>query len=256
MTADLPGAFLNTVTDELVFMVLKGELCELMVRVNPKIYRRYMTTDKKGNPILYVQLYKLMYGLLRSALFFYRKLRAELEDYRFVINPYDLCVANKIMESGKQQTVIWHVDNLMMSHVEPDENTKLVGYLRGLYGDKMTVNKGSFHKYLGMNFNHSTPGVLSLTMIKYIDDIFEDFPELIEKTSCTPHMDNLFKVRDESEAMFLYKEQAQQFHRVVAQLLFLYCQTRRDLQTPVAFLTTRVKKPDKDDLGKVKRVLQ
>jgi thioredoxin reductase len=27
VTAVLPGAFLNTVTDELVFMVLKGELC-------------------------------------------------------------------------------------------------------------------------------------------------------------------------------------------------------------------------------------
>ena len=41
-TMDLPGAFLNTLTDELVFMVLKGELCELMVKVDPKIYRRYM----------------------------------------------------------------------------------------------------------------------------------------------------------------------------------------------------------------------
>jgi hypothetical protein len=87
--ADLPGAFLNTVTDELVFMVLKGELCELMVRVNPKIYRRYVTTDKRGNPVLYVQLYKSMYGLLRSALLFYRKLRAELEAFGFIINPYN-----------------------------------------------------------------------------------------------------------------------------------------------------------------------
>jgi hypothetical protein len=89
VTADLPGAFLNTVTDELVFMVLIGELCELMVRVNPKIYRRYVTTDKRGNPVLYVQLYKSMYGLLRSALLFYRKLRAELEAFGFIINPYN-----------------------------------------------------------------------------------------------------------------------------------------------------------------------
>jgi hypothetical protein len=54
------------VTDELVFMVLKGKLCEIMVRVNPKIYHRYVTTDKKGYPVLYVQLYKSMYGLLRE----------------------------------------------------------------------------------------------------------------------------------------------------------------------------------------------
>lgn len=142
ITADLPGAFLNTVTDELVFMVLKGELCELMVRVNPKIYRRYVTTDKKGTPILYVQLYKSMYGLLRSALLFYRKLRAELEAVGFVVNPYDPCVANRISDCGHQQTVLWHVDDLMMSHVDRRENLWLVDYLKGIYGDKMTVVTG------------------------------------------------------------------------------------------------------------------
>jgi len=33
-------------------------------------------------------------------------------------------------------------------------------------------------------------------------------------------------------------------------------QARRDIQTAVAFLTTRVKSPDKDDWGKLKRVLK
>lgn len=256
VTADLPGAFLNTVTDELVFMVLKGELCELMVRVNPRIYRRYVTTDRNGKQILYVQLYKSMYGLLRSALLFYRKLRGELEAIGFVINRYDPCVANRITEDGRQQTVLWHVDDLMMSHMSHRENMKLVEYLKGIYGDKMTVTTGVKHRYLGMDLDYSRPGVLGVTMIKYIEDIFEDFPELIEKSSRTPHTDNLFKVRDEDEATFLSEEQAQQFHRVVAQLLFLSCRARRDIQTPVAFLTTRVKRPDTDDWGKVKRVLQ
>jgi len=49
---------------------------------------------------------------------------------------------------------------------------------------------------------------------------------------------------------------AMAFHRTVVQLLFLCMRARRDIQTAVAFLTTRVKKPDKDDWGKVKRVLQ
>ena len=75
---DIPGAFLNTETDELVIMILKGELCELMCRVDPKLYRRYVTRDKKGTPILYVQLFKSVYGLLRSALLFYCKLKKEL----------------------------------------------------------------------------------------------------------------------------------------------------------------------------------
>jgi hypothetical protein len=68
VTADLPGAFLNTVTDELVFMVLKGELCELMVRVNPKIYRRYVTADKKGNPVqVHVRTFEISTVILQEA---------------------------------------------------------------------------------------------------------------------------------------------------------------------------------------------
>jgi hypothetical protein len=35
----------------------------------------------------------------------------------FVINPYDPCVANKIVDEH-QLTLQWHVDNLMISHVD------------------------------------------------------------------------------------------------------------------------------------------
>ena len=115
----------------------------------------------------------------------------------------------------------------------------------------MTITRGKKHRYLGMDFDYSMPGVLSISMIKYIDQILEDFPELIEKSLQTPHTDNLFKVRAEEEATFLAEEQAQQFHRAVAQLLFLSCRMRRDIQTAVAFLTTRVKRPGTDDWGKI-----
>lgn len=46
------------------------------------------------------------------------------------------------------------------------------------------------------------------------------------------------------------------FHHTVAQLLFMSARARRDIQTAVAFLTTRVKSPDEDDWGKLKRVLK
>ncbi len=43
---------------------------------------------------------------------------------------------------------------------------------------------------------------------------------------------------------------------MVAQLLFLCDQARRDIQVAVAFLTTRIKKPGMDDWGKLRRVLK
>ena len=45
------------------------------------------------------------------------------------------------------------------------------------------------------------------------------------------------------------------FHHTVAQLLFASARARRDIQTAVAFLTTRVKRPDEDDWGKLRRLL-
>ena len=45
------------------------------------------------------------------------------------------------------------------------------------------------------------------------------------------------------------------FHPTMAQLLFLSARARRDIQPATAFLTTRVRSPDEDDWGKVKRVL-
>jgi hypothetical protein len=97
-------------------------------------------------------------------------------------------------------------------------------------------------------------------MIKYLEKVFEDFPELITKVSSTPAGDHLFNIRDEEETTakgyWLSEEQAQSFHHAVAQLLFLSGRARRDIEVAVAFLTTRVRRPDADDWGKLKRVLQ
>ena len=92
---DIPGAFFHADSDEDITMILKGKLAELMVQVTPTLYRKYISVDRKGTAILYVKMQKAMYGLLRSALLFYRKLVGELESAGFRLNPYDPCVANK-----------------------------------------------------------------------------------------------------------------------------------------------------------------
>jgi hypothetical protein len=53
----------------------------------------------------------------------------------------------------------------------------------------------------------------------------------------------------------LPEEQVMVFHRATAQLLFLSARARQDIQLATAFLTMRVRSPDEDDWGKVKRVL-
>ena len=66
-------------------------------------------------------------------------------------------------------------------------------------------------------------------------------------TAATPAADYLFQVRITKEAQLLPEEQAIQFHPIVAQFLFVSTRARRDIQTAVAYLRTRVKSPDEDD---------
>jgi hypothetical protein len=82
-------------------MCLDGILAELMIKVAPNIYQKYITTYWKGKSVLYVQLEKAVYGMMTSALLFYRKLIADLLSIGFIINPYDPCVVNKMINSNQ-----------------------------------------------------------------------------------------------------------------------------------------------------------
>ena len=252
---DVPNAFLNANNNEKTLMLLKGKLAELMVQIDPKLYRKHIITSSKGEPMLYVKLSKALYGLLQSALLFYRKLRADLEVFGFVVNPYDPCVANKVI-NGSQMTVTWHVDDLKISHKDSGEVTKCIQYLQKIYGEKMTIHRGKVHDYLGMDLDFSSSRVLKIGMIKYIKKIHEEFPEEIKTAAATPAAEHLFDVREDNKDILLPEEQALAFHRTTAQLLFLSARARPDVRTAVSFLCTRTKQPDEDDWGKLKRVLK
>jgi hypothetical protein len=58
-----------------------------------------------------------IYVYRRSALLFYQKLVSELKSMGFVVNPYDPCIANKIVD-GHQLTLRLHVDDLMVIHID------------------------------------------------------------------------------------------------------------------------------------------
>jgi hypothetical protein len=93
-------------------------------------------------------------------------------------------------------------------------------------------------------------------MFKYLKNVIDEFPELIRGRAAMPAHDKLFMIRDKKEMQKLSEEQALAFHHTVAQLLFMATRARQDIQTAVAFLMKRVKSPDKDDWGKLKRVLK
>jgi hypothetical protein len=115
VTINIPGAFLHAKNKDYIVMQMNGTLAELMAKTDPKLYRKYLV-DKKGKKVLYLHLQKALHRMMISALLFYQKLISELRSMGFIINLYDPCDANKIV-NGKQSTLRWHVDDLMISHL-------------------------------------------------------------------------------------------------------------------------------------------
>ena len=100
---DIPGAYLSADMDGKVHVVFRGTLAELMVASDPVLYQPFMSYET-GQEALYVRLQKALYGCLNIALLFYEKLVGDLETYGFRINPYEPCVANKMV--GKKQLTV------------------------------------------------------------------------------------------------------------------------------------------------------
>ena len=104
----------------------------MLIQSTPEVYKKHSKKDMKGNTIIYVKLNKVLYGLMEAAIMFYEKLLKDLEKKGFKTNPYDPCVANKII-NGSQFTIVIHVDDLKLSHKDPKVVTDVIKYLKGLY---------------------------------------------------------------------------------------------------------------------------
>ena len=253
-TVDIPGAFMQGDQDETVHMRLEGTLAELLTKCDPKLYRQYVVTEN-NKPVLYVELMKALYGTLRAALIFWRKLTAKLIEWGFTINPYDWCVANKQIE-GQQCTLVWHVDDMKISHVDSTVVDRIINMLEAEFGKEapLTIRQGKIHDYLGMTLDFSFDGKVQINMEEYIRKMLAELPDNMGGVATTPDAEHLFKVNqtptylDEKDAMF--------FHHNVAKLLFLCKRARPDIQTAVAFLSTRVQHPDRDDYKKLGRTMK
>jgi hypothetical protein len=114
-TCDIPGAFMQSTMKGKVVMKLEGIMAEVILKIDPKKYKQFVTQEN-GKDTIYVILTKAFYGTLQAALLFWQNLSSQLQEWGFEINPYDFCVANKVI-AGKQCTIIWHVDNLKRSRM-------------------------------------------------------------------------------------------------------------------------------------------
>ena len=241
--------------DELIHVRLEGPMAELLTRVDPTKYRTYMS-EEHGKQVLYVELQKALYGTLQAAMLFWENLTSFLtQDLGFIVNPYDSCVVNKMI-NGKQCTIIWHVDDLKLSHVDQAVLEDVAEKLNDKYGKEaeLVVHRGKVHEYLGMTIDYSEDGKVKFLMADYVQGILDEAPEDMASFAITPAASNLFTVRNDVEK--LDDARSEEYHRLTAKLLYLCKRARPDFQPTVAFLTTRVAQPDIDDWKKLTRAIR
>jgi hypothetical protein len=128
-----------------------------------------------------VQFQNALYVTMVASLLYYRKFIKSLTDIDFVINPYDPCIANKMIE-GDQMTICFHVDFCKLSHRKTKVMDSIIEYLRQEYesifedgSGAMTVSRGKIHKYLGMTLDYTVRGQVKITMFNYVDEILTAF---------------------------------------------------------------------------------
>ena len=83
-------------------------------------------------------------------------------------------------------TIVWHVDDLKVSHKDLKEVDKFIKFLKREYEDdmgKVKVTRGKIHKYLGMTLDYTVAGSVRIDMRDYVEKTLEAFPEEVTGTS-------------------------------------------------------------------------
>jgi hypothetical protein len=189
--------------------------------------------------------------MLQSSLLWYNKFKRDLEGIGFKFNPYNPCVANRIVNNK----VLFHIDDLKSSHFDPSVNDDFLDWLNETYGQvkAVTATRGVVHEYLGMRLDYGKTGKIQIDMREYIQVMLQEFPNNLSKgrPAPTPAGPDLFG-QSEDNTEPLEPMDRETFHTIVAKGLFLASRGRPDIQPTIAFLCTRVNEPTRNDWIKLR----
>jgi hypothetical protein len=248
--ADVMGAFLLADMEDFVLVKIASETAEIICDVNEN-YKQYITYED-GKKVLYMRLIKALYGCMQSTMLWYETFKGCLEGLGFKLNPYDPCVANK-MVNGHQCTICWCVDNNKISHKDSKVVDWVITEIEKKFG-KMSVNRGKKHTFVGIDFEMMDDNRVKITMIEYLKKSIDAYEEEINKYAATPAKGKLFEVDSTSKP--LDEKRADIFHHIVSKLLYVSKRARLDIDLTITFLCTRVSCSMEEDWNKLRRLLE
>lgn len=210
---------------------------------------------ERGQKVLCVEALKAICGMSASAASWHKKFRADSEDTGFEFNPCDSCAANKMIR-GKQQTIGFHVEDLMSSHVDLRVNDNFEKWLNqkcGKHGEVKTT-RGNKHDHLGMTFEHGN-GEVKVDMIECVEAMLKEFPLQFGKNgkSMTLATTEMF---GEDTSKKLKEKEREVFHKFAAKGLFACKRARQDTQPLTSVSCARVKNPGRNDWNKLVHMMK
>lgn len=130
-SVDIPAAYLNAPLDKTekeVYMSLDKKTSEIAVKMRPELAQ---FLDEHGR--INGQVDYALYGLVQSAMLWYKHITATLISLGYVQNDVDGCVFNKDVD-GTRVTVALYVDDLKIFSVDISLIDKLIDSLSDVYG--------------------------------------------------------------------------------------------------------------------------
>ena len=124
--------------------------------------------------------------------------------------------------------VVWHTNNLKVSHFNSSEITKSEGYMSRIYGG-LTVNRVGGVRVFGnvcqLNKSRNGKGVHG----KIPGQCTKGFTENMGKAGATLSTDHIFKVHNERKTQYLQEEQDHILYNTAMQLFFMSTRSRQDI---------------------------
>ena len=255
-TMDVGSAFVKASMEgeDEVFVVLDQLSAALLIKID-KTYEKFL--DAKGEMI--VQLKKALYGCLQSARLWHNLLITELRGCGYTQNEFEPCVLNKTVD-GKQCTLLVHVDDIKVASLIPGEIDRVHSVLVAKFG-AVSLNRGLKHNYVGMTFDYSIKGQVSITMLGYEQDLVKEWVvatanknfEAHGASAASPAMNNIF---DKGNSAALSVKDRKLFHTFTMKMAYLGKRVKPELNVAVSYLSTQVTCPNKDDIAKLDRAIR
>ena len=106
--------------------------------------------------------------MIKSSLLWYEIFSTTFSDLGFKLNPYERCIANKII-SENQCTTVWFVDNNKVSHIENSVNSMGKDNTEEKFG-KLSCNTGKKHTFPGRDIEFIGGNKVALIIPHHIDE--------------------------------------------------------------------------------------